>query len=532
MKYYVIFIVAILFAVISCGDDTGETGEVNCPVGSFYHDSGNCINPCEGVDCGDGECTGISAVKYECTKPACVMPKVYNELNNTCGEPCENIDCGDGECVVVTETEVKCEDPVCETGSFVNENNRCINPCDNIDCGTGLICQGIDSESFDCVANCSNPEGYFEENRICVNPCYNVDCGLGSATCISESAIDFHCECDDEHELVNGKCRRPLFYLFKKYADGENNQEEAIAFHDLNLENGGGFGDNHDPHYNGYDMVFNESETQFILGNFEYGDFRLNRQNEPVSLYVWSYTDENPSWKYLADTETCDNDQGHYDADHFCAVEGKGGMINYDIPQAQKLPVGLHLIKLYMKKDGVSTSMYIRVKPDNEQLKMVVFDMDGTLTTDDSEVTLTYVTSLWNGERDMEMYPGAPSIAKYYYQRGYEIIYVTARPYWLTEMSYEWLVEKGFPRGLTHAYEGAIPDGNFDAETYKKGYLESLTNKGVDFSFTYGNALTDIAAYKYIGTPCNKIFIIGEHAGKDCSTAVEDYPYHLTKLPE
>ena len=531
MKFFSIFIIAIIFAMFSCGDNTSQTN-IECPNGSFYHESGNCINPCEDIDCGEGECKAISAVKYECTKPTCIMPKVYNEITNSCKEPCENIDCGDGTCVVVSETEVKCEAPDCEIGTFADENNNCINPCENIDCGIGLICQGTSADNFNCVANCSFEEGYFEESNQCVNPCYKVNCGLGETTCISDSATDFHCECDNNHVLVNGMCRRPILPLFKTYIDGEENQEEAIAFHNLNLEHGNGFDDSHNPHYNGYDMIFNDNESQFIMGNFEYGDFRKNRQNEEVSIYIWSYTDETPHWKYIGDTTTCDNDQSKYDADDFCATESKGGMINYNIPMEQKLPIGLHLIKLYMKKDGISTNMYIRVKPNNEQLKMVVFDMDGTLTTDDSQVTLTYVTSLWDGSRDMEMYPGAPEIANYYYQRGYEIIYVTARPYWLTEMSYVWLVEKGFPLGLMHAYEGAIPDGNFDAETYKKGYLESLTNKGVKFSYTYGNALTDISAYKYIGTDCNRIFIIGENAGKDCSTPVEDYPLHLTKLPK
>ena len=536
MKLFIFLIVTLSFTIISCGDETAETGDVKCSNGAFYHDSGNCVNPCDDIDCGEGECTGVSAVKYECSKPNCIMPKVYSEATNSCVEPCDTIDCGDGECVVVTDTEVKCSPPVCDSGLFANLDNRCVNPCENIDCGNGQICQGIDSETFSCEANCSSENGYFEEDNQCVSPCYAVNCGLGETTCISDSITEFHCECDDTHELLNGKCVRPFRDLFNKYVEGENNQEEAIAFHALGLT-AEGFRDDapegHYPHYNGYDTIFMESENQFIEGNFEYGDVRLNVQKEDVSLYVWSYSDENPIWKHLADVVTCDNDQDLYDTNDFCATESKGGMIHYDIPAEQKLAVGLHLIKLFVKGDGNSITMYIRVKPDAEQLKMVVFDMDGTLTTSDSEITMAYLNELIGKDvAEMEMYPAAPEIATYYYQRGYQIVYVTARPYWLSEKSFDWLVFHKFPMGLMHTYEGAIPDGNFDAAAFKKGYLDSLVNKGSYFSFTYGNALTDIEAYKHIGTTCDRIFIIGEHAGKECSTAVPNYPYHLTTLAQ
>ncbi len=476
IKYIYLFLQSIICVLlISCSDSTEKTIDNECK------------ENCEPVVCSDG---------------------LFANSQNICINPCENINCGDGLCVPLSAYKTKCNPPECESGMFLNGENKCVNPCENIDCGNEAICEGKSAYSFECVVNCS--ENYIEDNNICVNPCANVDCGLGVSNCVVDSATQKHCECETGYVLVNDKCRIPFKPI--QFESESFVYPEAEGFVDPeNTDNA-----THTPHHNGYDMFFNENEEQYIDGNFEYGDFRVDLSNEAIAIYVYSYTDENPQWKHLIDLST--------DID---------GIIHYDIPNDKKFPVGNHLIKLLVKGDLTEANMYIKVFKATEPLKLVVFDMDGTLTTADSEITWDYLNELWNGDvNDSEMYPGAPEVATYYYQRGYNILYLTARPYWLSEKSYQWLVLKNFPFGLLHTYEGATPDGNFDAAGFKKAYLQSLIDKGIEFSFTYGNALTDIEAYKFIGKPCDEIFIIGEHAGKECVNAVANYVYHLTTLPK
>ncbi len=525
IKIRFFYFIGLIFLFLSCGN-----AESSCPENSFLHSSGNCVNPCDNINCGDGECSAVSATEYRCSAPECVTPKVLDKTTNRCIEPCANLDCGDGECEIISDTEIKCKEPICEDGYFVDDNNRCVNPCDEADCGSEAMCQADGAYYFECKLSCDNDLGYYKEDNQCINPCRFIDCGLGETSCNYDQATSTRtCQCDDEHVLLNDRCRKPFSPI--QWEESSFTPFEAEGFRDPSSNY------DHTPHHNGYDVFFKESESQYIEGNFEYGDLRVNLQDEDVAIYYYSYTDETPSWKFLADVTVYDNDAGDYsDATNPCRdfLDGssKGGTFCYEIPEDKKFPIGLHLIKLVVKGDASETNMFIRVKADNEVLKMVVFDMDGTLTTSDSEITWAYARELWDGDSaDMDMYPSAEEMATYYYQRGYEILYLTARPYWLSEKSYNWLVLRNFPFGYMHTYEGVMPDGDFDAEAFKKRYLASLVDKGIKFEYTYGNALTDIAAYKSIETPCNRIFIIGENAGKECSVAVPSYPQHLATLP-
>ena len=469
----------------------------------------------------------MSASKFKCSEPTCITPSVLDKESNRCVEPCSNLNCGDGECKIISATKVECLPPICDDGFYPNDKNICTNPCEDVTCGTDAICQGENAYQFECVRGCNNEKGYYEIDGQCINPCAFVDCGLGETSCTYEKSTSSRsCQCDDEHILLNDRCRLP----FKAIT------WEASAFTPIDPEGFRNSSSNYDhtPHHNGYDVIFKESQNQYIEGNFEYGDFRVNLEDEDVAIYSYSYTDENPTWKHVADVTV--GSSGKYSDDtnpckDFLDGFNKSGTFCYEIPEDKKFPVGLHLIKLVVKGDGSETNMFIRVKEDNKVLKMVVFDMDGTLTTSDKDISLAFLAELWNGDSaDMPMYPSAEKMATYYYQRGYEILYLTARPYWLSEKSYNWLVIRNFPFGYMHTYEGSMPDGNLDAETFKKRYLQSLVDKGIKFEYTHGNALTDIAAYKSLNTPCNRIFIIGPHAGKECSVAVPTYPQFLETL--
>ena len=128
---------------------------------------------------------------------------------------------------------------------------------------------------------------------------------------------------------------------------------------------------------------------------------------------------------------------------------------------------------------------------------------------------------------------------RYWVDRGYQPIYITARPYLFDPLTRDWLEVMDFPYApvftldsveqAVQGAEGALP--------YKIDKLSSLIDDaGLDIQFAYGNATSDICAYAEIGIDPAATYIIGQHAGKACdgyahTVAVTDYPSHLDTLP-
>lgn len=246
----------------------------------------------------------------------------------------------------------------------------------------------------------------------------------------------------------------------------------------------------HKPHHNGYDMIFRQGEAQSIEGKFQYGDFRKGMENETIRIYVWSFPDAHPQWKFLSQMNTNDD-----------------GRIKYNIPASRRLAPGLHLVKLYVVADGTQANMYIQVL--NKTENFVVFDIDGTLTTSDTEMTQEYLNELWDGTYVAKAKTHALDVVTWFADRNYNIIYLTAQPYWLSEKSQTWLREKGFPVGILHTYEGAgILTAEKDIVDYKSKYLQSVIPKGVQIGYAYGNNAGDFKSYRAAGVPANRIFQI------------------------
>ncbi|WP_166239914.1 LNS2 domain-containing protein [Paenibacillus turpanensis] len=267
----------------------------------------------------------------------------------------------------------------------------------------------------------------------------------------------------------------------------------------------------HTPHHNGYDMIFSKNDLQYIDAKFQYGDFRKDLEDEWISIYTWTFSDPQPAWKYLGR-----------------ALTDSDGRIHYVLPK--NLNVGVHLVKLFVEGDGTEANMYIQVL--DKTSKYVVFDIDGTLTTDDFENIKAYASELWNGSYQPKAYNHAVDVVRFYAEQGYDILYLSARPYWLSEKTQTWLVQKGFPRGMIHTYEGSEILSGSGAITYKLNYLKSIISKGVQIDYAYGNAESDISAYYGAGLTGDRIFIIGENAGLQNTTPIRTYGEHLLKLKQ
>ncbi len=163
---------------------------------------------------------------------------------------------------------------------------------------------------------------------------------------------------------------------------------------------------------------------------------------------------------------------------------------------------------------------------DLSPLPAIVSDIDETLTTSDNELLLQIVEP----DHVQEMRAEAVALIQGFYDRGYRILYLTARYEGLElldgtparEFTEKWLVDQGFPTDSerTRLVLAAEPNSGDETAAYKRGALEDLMAEGWDFIYAFGNADTDIGAYNEAGIALDHTYIIGDHAGEGGTVAV------------
>lgn len=154
--------------------------------------------------------------------------------------------------------------------------------------------------------------------------------------------------------------------------------------------------------------------------------------------------------------------------------------------------------------------------------RVVVTDIDGTLTADDLELPKQIVDDTYLPV----MMRAADQLLKTWADKGYPIIYLTARPHVLRADSRLWLEARGFPTGPLITANGGKTD-----DVYKTLWMNRLIQTfGWNVVAAYGNAETDITAYLNAGIDTSRIFIVGPFAGTRGTVAIEnnDYTQHIT----
>lgn len=162
-----------------------------------------------------------------------------------------------------------------------------------------------------------------------------------------------------------------------------------------------------------------------------------------------------------------------------------------------------------------------------ECLEAVIFDIDETLTIDDEE----WETQKKDGTYDPIAREAAAALVNAYAERGYVVVYLTARAKtWVLGGTGEgspaaterWLVEHGFPRDPARTRlimsEMVVPGDA--ARAYKREALEALLAEGLSLEAAYGNAVTDVGAFEDVMIPKSVTFIIGEFAGSAGTVAI------------
>jgi phosphatidate phosphatase PAH1 len=219
---------------------------------------------------------------------------------------------------------------------------------------------------------------------------------------------------------------------------------------------------------------------------------------ENVSL--WRYDASAKAWKSLGSTKTDSSGQ-------------------YDLPSTGFVAANGEPVYAMLEADGSCAIHYDYLFAPGS--KVVVTDIDGTLTLDDGQI-LSQVANL---NYVPQMMGAADQLMKAWGNKGYPIVYLTARTHVLRAESRLWLDDLGFPTGPLITANGGKND-----DVYKTLWLDRLVHTfGWNIVAAYGNADTDITAYMNAQIDPKHIFIVGPLAGSRGTVAIanNDFTEHI-----
>ena len=238
------------------------------------------------------------------------------------------------------------------------------------------------------------------------------------------------------------------------------------------------------------DAVGTPGSALTIVGKFTYGSVSKDLEDEPVQLFL----NDCSGWRAVgrADTDT----------------DGRA-RLRLTAPSSP----GLYALRMVVQGDASQTGAWLVVPPRGGRITL--FDIDGTMTTSDTELVKDVLTDLFapilHGTYTPTPHPFARELVEERERRGGVPVFLTGRPYWLTQSSRDWLSGLGFPLGALHT-----TDSNGEAlnvAPYKTAFLRSLQAQGFVIEAAYGNASTDIQAYAAAGIPKSDTYIIGNNGG-------------------
>src|SRR5258706_9058374 len=156
---------------------------------------------------------------------------------------------------------------------------------------------------------------------------------------------------------------------------------------------------------------------------------------------------------------------------------------------------------MLVKGDHSVATFWLNVWPQGTSA--VVSDIDGTITTQEFDGVWTALVP-----SAVQAHASAPQAFQAYAQKGYRVIYLTARPEHLTEKTRRWFADNGFPHGVFHLSESTLGLSGAPAADYKGAYLTGLARDGgVRLDWAYGNMASDLTAYERAGVPASHIYL-------------------------
>lgn len=260
----------------------------------------------------------------------------------------------------------------------------------------------------------------------------------------------------------------------------------------------------------GIDTIAAAGDDATLRAKLAYGAMSKDLEDEWVEVWI-----DRCDGLELVDTVLTDSD----------------GRIEVEIDGEVLGPAARHRVHYRVLGDGSVVSSTLLVLPKGSRL--AVFDIDGTLTTSDMELVRDLVDDLFSpifhGEAPAAR-DGAAETTWARADQGYPILYLTGRPYWLTERSREWLADEGMAPGVLVTTQRTADTLPFESGVgdFKADVLAELQLAGLDIEVAYGNATTDIYAYGEAGIELVSTFVLGAHGGEKGTVDLGDsYEKHL-----
>jgi hypothetical protein len=262
-------------------------------------------------------------------------------------------------------------------------------------------------------------------------------------------------------------------------------------------------------------LFMNESQDSYglpsalrpLTGNMQRGvsNYVIGKvfAGEKVSLWVQSASG---SWEQSGATVTTD----------------ATGSYSFPLPAAQQAKgPGGHAYVL-LEGDGSCAQHGVYAWPRGT--KIVVTDIDGTLTTANAE----FQTQVTQPSYVPKEHPSASEMIKKWAQKGYRIVFLTARPDNFRDASRVWLRDKGINVGPIITAKSFVTGPA--AVSYKSAALATIVNDyGWQVVAAYGNEVSDVQAYANANVPKAQTFTVENANGIEGTIGLpgDDYAPHI-----
>jgi hypothetical protein len=230
--------------------------------------------------------------------------------------------------------------------------------------------------------------------------------------------------------------------------------------------------------HRGDDLIVSSDEPQVLSGTLAYGIVDKRLDGAKVELFACIAG----QWQALGGTVTDGN-----------------GRFAMPLAGAARLPVGLRDLYASVVADRSGVRFLAYVAPAGS--KLIVTDIDGTLTASENAFAKALVTG-----RRVWPQPGAAAALHDVTARGYQVVYVTARPDRFTDATRAWLANNGFPRGPVRLADAWFVRPGASTVAYKSSVFADIA-RSFPIAAGVGNRRSDIAAYGNAGIAANRIFV-------------------------